>query len=41
VEIDDFSAPLRLLAYRLEFTDPVDGSPRRFTSARRLSFPAS
>lgn len=39
VEIDDFSTPLRLLAYRLEFADPVDGTPRRFTSARQLHFP--
>ena len=39
VEIDDFSTPLRLLAYRLEFTDPVDSTPRRFTSARQLHFP--
>ncbi|HMR48917.1 MAG TPA: pseudouridine synthase [Arachnia sp.] len=37
--IDDFSTPLRLLAWRLEFTDPVDGSPRRFTSRRELLWP--
>ncbi len=36
VDIDDFSDPLRLLAYRLEFADPVDGSPRSFTSTRTL-----
>lgn len=36
VDIDDFSMPLRLLAYRLEFTDPVDGSPRSFDSRRTL-----
>ena len=41
MEIDDFSMPLSLLAYRLEFADPVDGTPRRFTSARQLHFPAS
>jgi tRNA pseudouridine32 synthase/23S rRNA pseudouridine746 synthase len=33
---DDFSAPLQLLAAVLAFTDPVDGSPRRFVSHRRL-----
>lgn len=37
-EIDDFSTPLRLLAYSLEFPDPVDGSLRKFTSARTLSW---
>ncbi|WP_297105492.1 pseudouridine synthase [Tessaracoccus sp.] len=37
-EVDDFRTPLRLLAYRLEFTDPVDGAPRRFTSARELEW---
>jgi tRNA pseudouridine32 synthase/23S rRNA pseudouridine746 synthase len=28
--------PLQLLAYRLAFLDPVDGTPRCFTSAQRL-----
>ena len=37
-EIDDFSTPLRLLAYSLEFPDPVDGNLRKFTSARNLSW---
>lgn len=37
--IDDFATPLRLLAYRLEFPDPVDGSPRRFVSRRGLAWP--
>lgn len=32
----DFSAPLRLLAHSIEFTDPVDGTPRRFVSRRGL-----
>ena len=32
----DFSNPLRLLAYRLEFVDPVTGLRRRFVSARTL-----
>jgi tRNA pseudouridine32 synthase / 23S rRNA pseudouridine746 synthase len=33
---DDFSAPLELLAQRLEFEDPVTGAPRLFVSSRRL-----
>jgi tRNA pseudouridine32 synthase / 23S rRNA pseudouridine746 synthase len=33
---DDFSAPLQLLAQRLEFDDPMTGARRRFVSARRL-----
>ncbi|MCD9153540.1 pseudouridine synthase [Aeromicrobium duanguangcaii] len=37
VSIDDFSHPLQLLASELAFTDPVDGSDRRFVSDR--SFP--
>ena len=36
VSIDDFSRPLQLLASELAFVDPVDGTPRRFVSARRL-----
>jgi len=32
----DFSRPLRLLAHSIEFTDPVDGSRRRFVSRRGL-----
>lgn len=39
-EIDDFSTPLRLLARRLEFPDPVDGAPRSFESRRALLWPA-
>ncbi|WP_423802708.1 pseudouridine synthase [Nocardioides currus] len=35
-EVDDFSTPLQLLAAELAFTDPVDGSPRRFVSSRVL-----
>jgi tRNA pseudouridine32 synthase/23S rRNA pseudouridine746 synthase len=34
--VDDFSRPLQLLASELAFTDPIDGSPRRFVSGRRL-----
>lgn len=33
---DDFDAPLQLLAQRLEFTDPISGRIREFTSARKL-----
>ncbi|MGO9926333.1 MAG: pseudouridine synthase [Mycobacterium sp.] len=32
---DDFSTPLRLLARRIEFTDPVTGVRREFVSRRR------
>jgi tRNA pseudouridine32 synthase/23S rRNA pseudouridine746 synthase len=38
--VDDFSRPLQLLAAELAFTDPVDGTPRRFTSVRRLPLAA-
>ena len=34
--IDDFTRPLQLLASELGFTDPVDGTERRFVSGRRL-----
>lgn len=33
---DDFTRPLKLLARTLEFTDPIDGSTRRFQSGLRL-----
>lgn len=33
---DDFSRPLQLLAARLEFVDPVSGTPREFVSERDL-----
>jgi tRNA pseudouridine32 synthase/23S rRNA pseudouridine746 synthase len=36
VSVDDFSRPLQLLASELAFTDPVDGSERRFASVREL-----
>ena len=36
---DDFSQPLRLLAQRIEFQDPVSGALRRFVSSRRLCPP--
>ena len=34
---DDFSAPLQLVAHRLEFDDPVTGERRCFVSARDLA----
>ncbi|RMB62476.1 pseudouridine synthase [Tessaracoccus antarcticus] len=39
IDIDDFSSPLALLSRSLAFTDPVDGTPRHFTSGRTLSWP--
>ena len=39
VSVDDFSRPLQLLAAELAFTDPVDGTERRFVSARTLPLP--
>lgn len=36
IAADDFTRPLRLLAHRLEFADPVTGAPRSFVSDRRL-----
>jgi tRNA pseudouridine32 synthase / 23S rRNA pseudouridine746 synthase len=36
IAADDFSAPLELLAQRMEFEDPLTGSHRRFVSPRRL-----
>lgn len=37
VAADDFSAPLRLVAHRLEFDDPVTGERRCFVSGRDLA----
>lgn len=34
--LDDFTRPLQLLASALEFTDPVSGAPRRFTTRAAL-----
>jgi tRNA pseudouridine32 synthase / 23S rRNA pseudouridine746 synthase len=39
IAADDFSAPLQLLAQRIEFEDPVSGSHRDFVSRRRLPTP--
>ncbi len=36
---DDHARPLQLLAQALEFTDPFDGTPRRFESRLRLDAP--
>ncbi|MGH9208586.1 MAG: pseudouridine synthase, partial [Acidimicrobiales bacterium] len=35
----DFSTPLRLLAQRIDFEDPVSGARREFVSRRQLSDP--
>jgi len=35
-DADDPIRPLRLLARRLAFADPLDGTPREFTSGREL-----
>lgn len=37
IPVDDFSAPLQLLARELAFTDPITGAERHFTSHRALS----
>jgi tRNA pseudouridine32 synthase / 23S rRNA pseudouridine746 synthase len=37
VPVGDFSAPLQLLAQRIEFDDPLTGSCREFVSRRELS----
>jgi tRNA pseudouridine32 synthase/23S rRNA pseudouridine746 synthase len=34
--VDDFTHPLQLLAAEIAFTDPVDGTQRRFTSEQTL-----
>jgi tRNA pseudouridine32 synthase/23S rRNA pseudouridine746 synthase len=36
IAIDDFTRPLQLLADELAFTDPFDGTSRRFRSVRKL-----
>jgi tRNA pseudouridine32 synthase/23S rRNA pseudouridine746 synthase len=35
--LDDYRAPLQLLAAELTFTDPLTDTPRRFTSRLRLA----
>lgn len=39
VAADDFTTPLRLIARRLRFTDPVDGTPRDYLSGAVLEWP--
>lgn len=36
---DDFSAPLQLIARRLRFTDPIDQTPRDYSSGFSLQWP--
>ena len=38
---EDFSKPLQLLARAIEFTDPITGAARAFTSARQLELLAT
>lgn len=40
VDDDDFSAPLQLLAQRIEFEDPITGSRREFVSSRAADWAA-
>ena len=39
VEADDFTTPLQLVARRLRFVDPIDGTPREYTSRFALEWP--
>lgn len=39
VDVDDFSAPLELVARTLAFPDPVSGEPRTFTSSTEHHWP--
>ena len=39
LDVDNFDCPLELVARTLEFTDPVDETPRRFTSEVALNWP--
>lgn len=39
VAADDFGSPLQLVARRLGFTDPVDGTDRHYTSRHPLRWP--
>ena len=40
-QVDDFTRPLQLLAAEISFTDPIDGSSRRFESVRSLPLMAA
>ena len=39
VDADDFTSPLQLVARRLSFTDPIDQTPRDYTSRFALEWP--
>ncbi len=39
VEADDFTTPLQLVARRLVFVDPIDGTARQYTSRFALEWP--
>ena len=39
VDADDFTSPLQLVARRLSFTDPIDQTPREYTSRFALEWP--
>jgi len=41
VDADDFTAPLQLIARRLRFTDPIDQTPRDYTSRFALEWPGA
>ncbi len=41
VAADDFSSPLQLVARQLSFTDPIDGTPREYTSRFALEWPSA
>jgi tRNA pseudouridine32 synthase/23S rRNA pseudouridine746 synthase len=37
---EDFSQPLQLLAHSVQFTDPITGQARQWTSGLRLQWPS-
>ena len=41
VAADDFTAPLQLIARSLRFRDPIDGTPREYTSRFELRWPGT
>jgi tRNA pseudouridine32 synthase/23S rRNA pseudouridine746 synthase len=41
VDPDDFTTPLQLVARRLRFTDPIDQTPREYTSRFALEWPGA
>ncbi len=40
-QLDNYMKPLQLLAYELQFVDPLTGGIRHFTSQQRLAWPAA